>query len=110
MEIKVNITILLFSRLHSTFLGFFILNVVVRDDQLRPMILNNLKETFHTMVSYKLQEDLNEIFICSNFQFDIENLKEGCYELNMFFKKHNTIDNGVDIDKFLSSINVHNKS
>lgn len=74
------------------------------------MILNNLKAAFQTVISYKLQEDLNEIFMCSNFEIDIDNLKEGCYELNIFFKKHNTIDNGVDTEKFLNSINVHTKS
>lgn len=71
------------------------------------MIVNNLKEIFLTVVSYKLQEDLNEIFMCSNYEFDIENLKEACYDLNMFFKKHNTIENGIDTDKFISSISVH---
>lgn len=71
------------------------------------MIVKNLKEIFLTVVSYKLQEDLNEIFMCSNYEFDIENLKEACYDLNMFFKKHNTIENGIDTDKFISSISVH---
>lgn len=92
---------------YNLFAGLFVLNVVLRDEQLRPMIINNLTDTFQTVVSYKLQEDLNEIFISSNFSFETENLKEGCHELNAFFKRHNTIDNGVDIDNFLSSMSVH---
>lgn len=70
------------------------------------MIVNNLKEHFDKVVSYKLQEDLNEIFICSNYAFQEEGLKEGCHEVNMFFKKHNTVDNGVDTDSVLRSLNV----
>lgn len=73
------------------------------------MIVKNVTDIFNNVVSYKLQEDLNEIFMCSNFNFDIEDLKEGCYELNTFFKRHNTVENGVDIDKFINSINAHKK-
>lgn len=83
---------------------------MLRDDQLRPMIVNNLLDTFKIVYSYKLQEDLNEIFMCSNSNFSMDNLKEGCHELNMFFRKHNTIENGVDVDTFLSSIEYHKKT
>lgn len=55
-------------------------------------------------MSYKLQEDLNEIFICSHKNVNIEHLKEGCIELNKFFKKHNTTDIGIDTEKFIDSL------
>lgn len=44
----------------------FILNLVTRDENLRESALNKLKEKFQTIVSYKLDEDVNEIVYCQN--------------------------------------------
>ncbi|XP_057661192.1 eEF1A lysine and N-terminal methyltransferase homolog [Diorhabda carinulata] len=84
--------------------GIFVVNVVLRDNQLRPGVLVNLKNHFKNVFSYKLQEDLNEIFICSNGSIETDKLKDASYELNSFFKKHGLIENGVDTDKFLHSL------
>ncbi|KAG5896827.1 hypothetical protein JTB14_032068 [Gonioctena quinquepunctata] len=82
--------------------GLFIINVVLRDQSLRTTILNSFKSHFEAILSYKLQEDLNEIFICSNRKIEMDHLKDGCRELNNFFRKHNISENGVDLDKFMT--------
>ncbi|CAG9854953.1 unnamed protein product [Phyllotreta striolata] len=84
--------------------GLFILNLVVRDNALRPSVLSTLKTHFQSIISYKLQEDLNEIFICSNKSIQMDDLKEACSELNSFFKKHHISENGVDTDKFMKAL------
>lgn len=45
--------------------GLFILNVVLRNTSLRPNLLEGLSSKFETIAFYKLETDLNEIFICS---------------------------------------------
>ncbi|KAJ8974922.1 hypothetical protein NQ317_010205 [Molorchus minor] len=57
-------------------LGLFIINVVLRDELLKPAIINDLKNHFQYIASYKLKEDLNEIFICSNEKIMLESLNE----------------------------------
>lgn len=100
-------TCYILSNLIVFLLGLFIVNIVLRDQSLRPAIIKNFKNQFSNIISYKLQEDLNEIFICSHTDINTGHLREGCIELNKFFKKHNTIDNGIDTEKFMDSIVVH---
>lgn len=44
--------------------GLFILNFVCRDNELRKSTLRSIKKVFSFVISYKLEEDLNEIFYC----------------------------------------------
>lgn len=44
--------------------GIFILNFVCRDSDIRMQTVNTLKEIFPAVYSYKLEEDVNEIFYC----------------------------------------------
>ncbi|XP_023014100.2 eEF1A lysine and N-terminal methyltransferase homolog [Leptinotarsa decemlineata] len=84
--------------------GLFIVNVVLRDQSMRPELLNNIKKHFEAILSYKLQDDLNEIFICSKSKIKMDTLKDGCRELNNFFRKHNISENSVDLDMFMTRL------
>lgn len=44
--------------------GIFILNFVCRDDNSRDQTVKSLKEIFASVFSYKLEEDVNEIYFC----------------------------------------------
>ncbi|XP_055540802.1 eEF1A lysine and N-terminal methyltransferase homolog [Wyeomyia smithii] len=46
--------------------GIFVLNLVCRDDSLRQQVVEKLKQTFKYVLSYKLEEDVNEIFYCAD--------------------------------------------
>lgn len=46
------------------FVGVFILNVACRDSTLKQKVVSSLKEHFGTLCSYKLQEEVNEVFLC----------------------------------------------
>lgn len=46
------------------------LNLVCRDDKLRDEAIVDLKKSFKTVVSYKLDEDVNEILYCQNTEHD----------------------------------------
>ncbi|XP_035916932.1 eEF1A lysine and N-terminal methyltransferase homolog isoform X2 [Anopheles stephensi] len=52
--------------------GLFVLNLVCRNDSLRETTVEALKQTFRYVLSYQLEEDVNEIFYCT----DNERLKE----------------------------------
>lgn len=87
--------------------GLFVLNIVLRDSSLRPTVIKNLKNKFQTLVCYKLEEDLNEIIICSNSlnkEQVLVLLKEASLDINRYFKKNNV--NTIDCNEFLQSLNV----
>lgn len=46
------------------------LNLVCRDEKLRDEAIVGLKKSFKTVVSYKLEEDVNEILYCQNVEHD----------------------------------------
>lgn len=55
--------------------GIFILNVVCRDKNLRPAIVDELKANFTSLTSINLEIHLNEIFICSKNKLDDDDMK-----------------------------------
>lgn len=72
--------------------GLFVLNLVLRDESLRPSILCTLNEIFMVCLSYKLEDDLNEVFICavdgiSESQL-LDSYKAANEDLNSFFVKN----------------------
>lgn len=75
--------------------GLFIVNIVLRDNKLRPGVVKSLQKHFKLVVSYKLEHDLNEIFLCFNYDVAIEKIREqfsaSGKEINQFFKKHKNI-------------------
>lgn len=52
------------------------MNLVTRDENLRESALDKLKQKFQTIVSYKLEEDVNEIVYCQNGETDIDEWKK----------------------------------
>lgn len=45
--------------------GIFVLNLVCRDDELKASIIKTLTRTFAVAISYKLEDEVNEIVWCS---------------------------------------------
>lgn len=90
--------------------GLFIANIVLRDHMLRPNILNQLKKAFKTIISYKLTEDLNEIFICTNMEAKDEyfrsNLRNASEAINVFFKKNNVKDD-VEVIEYINDLKIN---
>lgn len=90
-------------------LGLFILNVVLRDESLRGSIIENLQRYYSTIISYKLTDDLNEVFICS-MEDECEvvsRFKSSCEELNAFFKMKQMKDEIITIEDTLNSLNIN---
>ncbi|KAJ8920718.1 hypothetical protein NQ315_004857 [Exocentrus adspersus] len=85
--------------------GLFVVNIVLRDQSLRPSIINTLRNHFQNLLSYKLEEDLNEIFLCSKSKIHMDHVKDACVQINTFFKKNNS--NNVDIDTFMQSLSLN---
>lgn len=72
--------------------GIFILNFVCRDGSLREGVVNKLKDVFPCTMSYKLEEDVNEIFYCfkeDNKEYN-EKFTKAANKLNSF--KKNTVE------------------
>ncbi|XP_030749681.1 eEF1A lysine and N-terminal methyltransferase homolog [Sitophilus oryzae] len=90
--------------------GVLIVNVVLRDQSLRPNILKDLRTHFKSVVAYKLSEDLNEIFLCSNSnkeeKYFKDNLKVGMEAIKTFFKKNN-VNQDVEIVEYINRLNIN---
>ncbi|XP_044267613.1 eEF1A lysine and N-terminal methyltransferase homolog [Tribolium madens] len=91
--------------------GFFILNLVLREANLRPAIVETLSGKFQTVVSYRLAEDLNEIFVCAKVKLDEELVKkklgDASRDINIFFKKnHSNCDDFVEINEYLNNLKI----
>lgn len=75
--------------------GLFVLNVVLRDETLRPTVVQSLQNSFKMTVAYKLEEDLNEVHMCIKDKIQEESFlksyKSVFDSLNNFFVK-NKID------------------
>ncbi|XP_044752942.1 eEF1A lysine and N-terminal methyltransferase homolog [Coccinella septempunctata] len=91
--------------------GLFILNMVIRDESLLEPLVNKLKEKFKRISSFKNDEELNEIYICSNRSSEIskEQLTAAVNQLNAYFKKNNNSDQVLDLnhdilDKYINIV------
>lgn len=82
--------------------GIFILNFVCRNSTIRDEALKTIKEVFPTVISYKLEEDVNEIFYC--FKKDIKDYED---KFKAAGKKLNIIKRGLlDVNDLLSSLKI----
>lgn len=90
--------------------GIFILNLVCRDEKLRDKVLIDLKNTFATVVSYKLDEDVNEILYCQNTEIEIEKwnevMEKSAKHINDLLKKEQNASEIIDIQEFLNELKV----
>lgn len=82
--------------------GIFVLNFVCRDSTIRDETLKSIKEVFSTVVTYKLEEDVNEIFFC--FKKDIKDYQE---KFKLAGKKLNAIKRDLlDVNELLNSLKI----
>lgn len=91
--------------------GVFIANIVLRDQSLRGGIVATLERSFRKVLSYKLVEDLNEVFICCNMEVSDQHIKDslkrGSEAINQFFRKNRVTDE-VDVVEYLNSLQINN--
>lgn len=93
--------------------GIFILNLVCRDDTLRGKVVEELKQVFKYVLSYKLEEDVNEIFYCAdNAALNSgdkwqEAMKRSAQEINVLAKKFklSRVDL-VDLEEFVEGLKI----
>ncbi|GJQ66855.1 hypothetical protein Trydic_g7881 [Trypoxylus dichotomus] len=93
--------------------GIFILNMVLRDANLRNSIITKLKGKFKSIVSFKLDEDLNEVVVCLNRKVSRENLitmfKNSCKEINKFMKTNGLPkEEYIDVSDYIGNLNIEN--
>lgn len=83
--------------------GVFILNFVCRDNASRDQTVTTLKKVFSSVFSYKLDEDVNEIFYC--FKQTISDFKE---KFSNSGKKLNRIKKEmVDIEDLMENLKLN---
>lgn len=83
--------------------GIFILNFVCRDDSSRNQTVNTLKRIFSAVFSYKLDEDVNEIFYC--LKAPVAGFQE---KLSIFGKKLNVIKKDmIDVGELMGKLKLN---
>lgn len=92
--------------------GIFILNLVLRDETLRDSIIKSLKAHFKTILSNKLEEDLNEILYCKSNKIDVKkfesDIKTAADELNKTIRKKKIqSDDFVDVESLMESLTIY---
>lgn len=85
---------------------------MIRDECLRPSILNDLKNKFSTTAAYKLEDDLNEIVICAAEKVQQNSLtskvREACGKIDTFFKSNRgQQDELFEIKHFLDNLQIN---
>ncbi|KAE8746668.1 hypothetical protein FOCC_FOCC006652 [Frankliniella occidentalis] len=92
--------------------GLFILNLVCRSEELKKDVKAKLKKAFSCVSSYKLDQDVNEVFFCSARKFkDTEalraELKSAAQNFNSIVKE-NKIQNRniVDVTDLVKKLNI----
>ncbi|KAF5294177.1 hypothetical protein FQR65_LT10888 [Abscondita terminalis] len=89
--------------------GLLIINVVMRDESLRSPLHADLKNKFATVASYKLEEDLNEIIVCSPYKYTDNNLKikNASNNFDRFLSKNKVQERDIDeINHFLINFRI----
>lgn len=93
-----------------TFAGIFVLNLVSRDEQLRDNVLVDLKKTFKTVVSYKLDEDVNEVLFCQNIEYDAKKfnvaMEKSVQFINDLMEKAQNSSKTIDLTEFMEQLKV----
>lgn len=81
-----------------------------RDEKLREQVFKDLKKTFSSVVSYKLDEDVNEIIYCQNIEHDAKKWKEAMEKsakyINEILKKEQNYSEVVDVQEFLEELKM----
>lgn len=86
------------------------LNLVCRDDKLRDDTILNLKKSFKTVVSYKLEEDVNEILYCQNTELDSANwtqaMTKSVKSINELLSKEQNSLELIEVEDFIQDLKL----
>ncbi|CAG9771157.1 unnamed protein product [Ceutorhynchus assimilis] len=85
--------------------GLFVANIVLRDQTLRPGILATLQDVFKMVVAYKLSKDLNEIFVCTNFDGKKEEFLDKLGASAEAFKRFSKDE--IDVVEYLRDLKIN---
>lgn len=81
-----------------------------RDEKLREKVLIDLRNTFNSVVSYKLDEDVNEILYCQNMEYEEkkwnETMQKSAKHINDILRKEQNSSETIDIDEFLKELKI----
>lgn len=81
-----------------------------RDEKLRDNVLVDLKKTFKTVVSYKLDEDVNEVIYCQNIEYDATKwnaaMEKSVKFINDLLKKEQNSSKTIDLTEFMEQLKV----
>ncbi|KAK7861620.1 hypothetical protein R5R35_010125 [Gryllus longicercus] len=92
--------------------GFFVLNLVCRNTDLRQHVLGVLKKAFVSVSAFKLEQEVSEIIFCSGHEGlgDAEwraSISEAAKLVNSLARKKNLqVDNMVDVTNLVESLRI----
>ncbi|ETN61319.1 CGI-01 protein [Anopheles darlingi] len=94
--------------------GIFVLNLVCRNDGLRETTVSALKRAFRYVLSYKLDEDVNEVFYCTDNErlHDAtswqEQLRVAADDVNKLAKKEKLTRESelIDLSDFVNALKI----
>ncbi|CAD7078893.1 unnamed protein product [Hermetia illucens] len=89
--------------------GVFVLNLVCRDETLREKVLNDLRSFFKSICSYKLDEDVNEIIYCTNYDVPswAKALENASKDINNAVKQLKwSKDEMIDLSSFIGDLKI----
>ncbi|XP_050593395.1 eEF1A lysine and N-terminal methyltransferase homolog [Bombus affinis] len=84
--------------------GFFILNLVSRDGNIKQKVKSDLKSVFQSMACYSVQDEVNEVMICSLNEIDDIEWK------HIFKNSVTTLNKQISMRKLLSDTNMYDLS
>ncbi|XP_033186589.2 eEF1A lysine and N-terminal methyltransferase homolog [Bombus vancouverensis nearcticus] len=84
--------------------GFFILNLVSRDGNIKQKVKSDLKSVFQSMACYSVQDEVNEVVICSLNEIDDIEWK------HIFKNSVTTLNEQISMRKLLSDTNMYDLS
>lgn len=84
------------------------LNLVCRDDKLRDQVLVDLKKAFKTVVSYKLEEDVNEILYCQNIEHAnwTQAMMKSVKNINELLSKEQNSLELIEVEDFIQELKL----
>ncbi|XP_021914194.1 methyltransferase-like protein 13 isoform X2 [Zootermopsis nevadensis] len=92
--------------------GLFILNLVCRISKLREEAINNIKDVFKSVSSYKLEQEVNEIIFCTDDAVEEKqtwrnSLEEAAKRVNGLAKKRKLqAGDLVDVSNLVNSLKI----
>lgn len=91
--------------------GFFIMNLLARNKKLRDDVVEDLKNIYEFVATYKMSEEVNEVVFCSNKKIDFEEwiklVQESASSLNTQAKSDgSSSEDLIEMESLLSNIKI----